>query len=98
MVDNPALRGAQDRSRISLHEEHEERYWTEKFGVTRDALAKAVDAVGHSVEKVTEYFSSGTRPQQGGEAGTTRFGMEDGDNGDVPATGTDPERQSGGGR
>ena len=28
-----------------------------------------------------------TRPQQGGEAGTTRFGMEDGDDTDVPATG-----------
>ena len=28
-----------------------------------------------------------TRPQQAGEAGTTRFGMEDGDNTDVPATG-----------
>jgi hypothetical protein len=29
----------------------------------------------------------GSRPQQAGEAGTTRFGMEDGDNTDVPATG-----------
>ncbi len=28
-----------------------------------------------------------TRPQQGGEAATTRFGMEDGDNTDIPATG-----------
>lgn len=28
-----------------------------------------------------------TRPQQGGEAETTRFGMEDGDNTEVPATG-----------
>ena len=28
-----------------------------------------------------------SRPQQGGEGGTTRFGMEDGDNSDVPATG-----------
>ena len=27
------------------------------------------------------------RPQQAGEAGTTRFGMEEGDNTDVPATG-----------
>ncbi len=27
------------------------------------------------------------RPQQPGEGGTTRFGMEDGDNTDVPATG-----------
>lgn len=30
---------------------------------------------------------SETRPQRGGEAETTRFGMEDGDNTDVPATG-----------
>lgn len=37
---------------------------------------------------------SETRPQKGGEAATTRFGMEDGDNTDVPATGVDPERQS----
>ncbi|MDP8913722.1 MAG: hypothetical protein M3N39_09135 [Pseudomonadota bacterium] len=28
-----------------------------------------------------------SRPQRGGEAATTRFGMEDGDNTDVPATG-----------
>jgi hypothetical protein len=28
-----------------------------------------------------------SRPQQAGEAGTTRFGMEDGDNTDTPATG-----------
>ena len=37
---------------------------------------------------------SETRPQKGGEAGTTRFGMEDGDNTDVPSTGVDPDRQS----
>ncbi len=29
-----------------------------------------------------------------GETDTTRFGMEDGDNTDVPSTGIDPERQS----
>jgi hypothetical protein len=28
-----------------------------------------------------------SRPQQAGEAETTRFGMEDGDNTDIPATG-----------
>ena len=28
-----------------------------------------------------------TRPQRAGEAATTRYGMEDGDNGDIPATG-----------
>lgn len=35
-----------------------------------------------------------TRPQQAGEGGTTRFGMEDGDNTDEPATGIDPAAQS----
>lgn len=28
-----------------------------------------------------------SRPQQGGEAATTRFGMEEGDNEDIAATG-----------
>ncbi|MCC2981056.1 hypothetical protein [Sphingomonas sp. IC4-52] len=35
-----------------------------------------------------------TRPQQAGEGGTTRFGMEEGDNTDVPSTGLDPDAQS----
>ena len=38
------------------------------------------------------------RPQQGGEAGTTRFGMEDGDNSDVPATGGPTADDDGGDR
>jgi hypothetical protein len=98
MVDNPALRGQQDRSRIAMHEEHEVRYWTHHFGVTRDQLQTAVNAVGHSTDAVREYLAngqSGTRAQQAGEGGTTRFGMEDGDNADVPATGLEPDRQSG---
>ncbi len=38
-----------------------------------------VDRLGKGAES--------TRPQRGGEAATTRFGMEDGDNTDIPATG-----------
>ena len=38
-----------------------------------------------------------SRPQKAGEAGTTRFGMEDGDNNDIPATG-DGTREEGGGQ
>ena len=37
---------------------------------------------------------NGTRPQKGGEAETTRFGMEDGDNTDVPATGGSHQEES----
>ncbi len=40
---------------------------------------------GRDVEGVRGGGTS--RPQEGGEAATTRFGMEAGDNTDVPATG-----------
>lgn len=93
-MDNKSNVGSPDRDRISLTEDYEVRHWTAKFGVSREQLKEAVDAVGHSVEKVASYFEDNTRPQQGGEAGTTRFGMEDGDNTDTPATGVDADRQS----
>ena len=44
-------------------------------------------------DQAEEAGADDTRPQQGGEAATTRFGMEDGDNTDVPATGLDPDQQ-----
>lgn len=54
MSDDKNNRGAQDRSRINLHEEHEVRYWTEALGVSRDQLAAAVEAVGVSASVVRE--------------------------------------------
>ena len=36
-----------------------------------------------------------SRPQKGGEAETTRFGMEEGDNTDVPATGWSTREEDG---
>lgn len=47
-----------------------------------------------STEQHGKDADAATRPQKGGEAGTTRFGMEDGDNTDVPATRLDPDQQS----
>ena len=35
-----------------------------------------------------------TRPQQAGEADTTRFGMEPGDNTEIPATGDGQREES----
>jgi hypothetical protein len=52
MVDNLKDRGAQDRSRVNIHEEHEVRYWTEKWGVTKDQMAKAIERAGVSVQAV----------------------------------------------
>jgi hypothetical protein len=52
MSDDLRKRSPQDRSRISLVEPWEVRYWTHKFGVTRDQLEAAIRKVGHSVWEV----------------------------------------------
>jgi hypothetical protein len=52
MADDPSKRGPQDRSRISLSEDYEVRYWCKKFGVTPDVLRTAVEKVGNSAKAV----------------------------------------------
>jgi hypothetical protein len=56
MPDDPNLRRPQDSSRIAMGEDYEVRYWTERFGVSRERLQEAVDAVGNSVEAVERYL------------------------------------------
>ena len=56
MPDNMNDRGAQDRARINLQEEHEVRYWTNALGVSREQLAAAVQAVGVSADKVRAHL------------------------------------------
>lgn len=34
----------------------EVRYWTKKFGISREELQKAVDAVGHSAAAVERHL------------------------------------------
>ena len=52
MSDNLNLRGTQDRSRISMREDHEVRYWTEALGVTKDQLEKVILEVGNEADAV----------------------------------------------
>jgi hypothetical protein len=52
MADDTKNRGEPDRSRISLTEDYEVRYWTDKFGCTRKQLIDAVGRVGNSPEAV----------------------------------------------
>jgi hypothetical protein len=58
VADNKTLRGTQDSSRIAMGEDYEVEYWTEKFGVSRDALQKAVDAVGNSADAVERHLKA----------------------------------------
>lgn len=52
MPDDLKNRGAPDRARISLEEEHEVYYWTKELGVSRAELTAAVKKVGNSADAV----------------------------------------------
>lgn len=56
MSDDMKNRGAQDRARINLSEDHEVRYWTQALGVSKEQLAAAVHAVGASADKVRAHL------------------------------------------
>lgn len=58
-MDSTENRGGQDRSRINMNEDYEVRYWTEKFGCSREQLQEAVDQVGSQVDRVEEFLSNG---------------------------------------
>jgi hypothetical protein len=50
MADDKTERAPQDASRIAMGEKYEVAYWTKKFGVSRDRLQQAVDAVGNGAD------------------------------------------------
>lgn len=59
MADDLSNRGAQDRSRINVNEEHELRYWTEALNVSEQQLRVAVAAVGTGAEAVRQFLNRG---------------------------------------
>ena len=52
MADDPRNTGSPDRDRVALEQEHELRYWTERFGVSEQRLRDAVAQVGPSADAV----------------------------------------------
>ena len=54
MADGKSNRGGQDRSRISMSEDYEVRYWTEKFGVSKEELQGAIERVGNYASVVEQ--------------------------------------------
>ena len=61
MPDDKTNRGAQDRARVNVNEEHEVRYWTEALGVSEEKLREAVAAVGVSADAVRQHLG---KPQK----------------------------------
>lgn len=56
MVDDLMERGPRDRSRISLQEDWELKYWAQTFGVTEQRLKDAVRVVGSYAMDVRDYL------------------------------------------
>jgi hypothetical protein len=54
MADDLKDRGAQDRSQVNVQEDYEVRYWTQKWGVSKEQLTAAVQKVGVSVDAVAQ--------------------------------------------
>jgi len=61
MSDDRAQKGPQDACRVNVSEDYELHYWTKRFGVTVEALKRAVHAVGVSVTAIENYFKTHTR-------------------------------------
>ncbi|HSQ03104.1 MAG TPA: DUF3606 domain-containing protein [Burkholderiales bacterium] len=53
-----------DRSRVSLSEPSEVKYWRRECGCTEQQLRQAIAAVGDSADKVRQYFKTKSRPAE----------------------------------
>jgi hypothetical protein len=58
MSDNKNNRGGRDRERISLGQDYEVRYWSKRFGVSKEQLKQAVQQAGDSVQAVENYLKA----------------------------------------
>jgi hypothetical protein len=54
MADDRTKRGPQDRQRISLSDDYEVRYWSQKWGVSKEELADAVRKAGPMADSVAK--------------------------------------------
>jgi hypothetical protein len=57
VADDLKQAGKPDDARINVEQEHELNYWSEKFGVSREELRKAVQAAGPMVKDVRQQLN-----------------------------------------
>jgi predicted RNA-binding protein YlqC (UPF0109 family) len=56
MPDDLANRGAHDRARINMDEEHEVEFWTNELGVNAQTLKQVIAQTGNSAKAVREHL------------------------------------------
>ena len=57
MAEDLEQTGKPDDARINVDQDYEVRYWSEKFGVSRDELRKAVQDAGPMVKDVRQHLN-----------------------------------------
>jgi hypothetical protein len=57
MADDPKMTRPQDAQRVNVNQEHELRYWSQKFGVSNDRLKEVVARVGPMAKDVERAIS-----------------------------------------
>jgi hypothetical protein len=62
MADDLKQTGKPDDTRINVDQEHEVKHWSEKFGVSREELRRAVQQVGPMVKIIKEHLRIWTKP------------------------------------
>jgi hypothetical protein len=67
MADDLGKRNGRDRKLIDAGQDHELRDWAKKFGVSREDLQRAVQAVGNDASKVEAHLKGGERGGAGKE-------------------------------
>ena len=58
MADDLKQTGRPDDERIDVEQDHELGYWSEKLGVSRDQLRRAVQSAGPMVKDVRRHLSN----------------------------------------
>jgi hypothetical protein len=58
MADNLGIKGPQDPNTVNVHQDHEVRYWCNKFSCTASELRAAVNAVGTNAAAVERHLRS----------------------------------------
>ena len=56
MADDKTKQVPADAARINMSDDREIRYWTAKFGCTKEQLVSAVGSVGPATTKVAAYL------------------------------------------
>lgn len=61
MSDDPNKTAPQDAQRVNVNQEHELRYWSEKFGTSPEELTRIVARVGVMADDVERAVKSGSK-------------------------------------